>query len=139
MATTKVQTKVPAAPVETKTPYDIAVDRVVAETHCTPDEAKSMMRWLGRLLDRARQAPGQIVFPRSKEMWGRDYRVFDAVMGHDAVAPVGSAHEALQNALLYPSVGELTIGHAQRNEFGEVAAPGERLYCTVTIGVGVFK
>lgn len=138
-AATKVRAEqITVVTVEPQTAYDIAVERIVAETGCRVKRAKAMLTWLNGLLDRARRSHNGVAFPTDQEMGGRNYQLFDRIMDHGAVAAVGSAHEALQTALLNPGNGELTITHDQMNEFGQRAKPGQALYCTVQIGVGIF-
>lgn len=138
--TTKVATLVAPAEEEDvdvlESPYDIAVKKIVEEafdeTGCTEADAKAAITWLNRYVEAARVDDYAWQFPCTDDMQGIEYKILDVVMQHGAVATAGSAHEALQNALLDPSKGELTLLHDDRDE------EGTPTYCSFQVAIGVF-
>lgn len=129
-----IKTGIAPAPVEetVQSPTDIAVDKIVAETSCTPQEAASCLGWISGFVEAARCTNYSWQYPTTGQMAGRDYEIFDKIMEHGAVAAPGSAHEAVQAAVLDPSRDELTLTHDDRDEFGSPR------YCTVQVAIGVF-
>lgn len=115
------------APESQVTARDTALQAIVTETGCTPVEAEACYGLAARFVDGARTGGG-IMHPDDADMSGREYVLFDKVVPHDAEAAPGSAHEALQVALLDPTKGEQTILHS------DLGTPPRR-FCSVIIHV----
>ena len=137
--TTKVATLV--APVEevapVATPYDIAVKKIVdeafAKTGCTEDEAAATLDWVQGIVNRIREYGSgyRTYHPNDRDMATRQYDIFDTVIPHGKTSAEGSAHQAIEQAGLDPSLGELSLLH---DDTGTV----RRRNCTVTISTQVF-
>lgn len=119
--------------------FAIAVDKTVAESGCTPAEATTMIDvWLRKILNRTRTANTHTVWLSDGEMFvgythgarqkTRSYQIFEAVIPHDQVSAEGSAHQAIEDAILDPSRDEFSLYHHQTGE--------EQRHCTVTTSLG---
>ncbi len=134
-----IDTAAPAASTKetVKTPLDIAVDKVVAESGCTPAEAETMITdWLTSIVERSRKTGGT-AYPYDSEMFvggygssenTRSYEIFDSVMPHGQASTPGSAHEAMENVVLDPSRDEYGLIHDQTGD--------TQRHCTVTTMIG---
>lgn len=135
----KIDTAAPVAPTKetVKTPLDIAVDKVVAESDCTPAEAETMITdWLMPIVERSRRTGGT-AYPSDSEMFvggygstesTRSYAIFDQVMPHGEASAPGSAHEAIEKVVLDPSRDEYGLIHDQTGD--------RQRHCTVTTKIG---
>ena len=135
----KIDTAAPVAPTKetVKTPLDIAVDKVVAESDCTPAEAKTMITdWLTPIVERSRRTGGT-AYPYDSEMFvggygstenTRSYAILDRVMPHGEASTPGSAHEAIEKVVLDPSRDEYGLIHDQTGD--------TQRHCTVTTMIG---
>lgn len=118
----------------------IAVKKVVDETGCKPGEAHAMIvNWLSPIVKRALASTGKTAYPTDSEMFvgrfhgatqqTRSYEIFDQVMPHGESSKPGSAHEAIEAALLDPSKDQYALTHDQLGP--------ERKHCALCVGVGV--
>ena len=121
------------AQVDLVTARAAAVQAIMQEVGCTEALASSTVDWIAVQVAQARTAQYHTAFPTATAMAQPEYRVFDQVMQHDATAQPGSAHEAIQAALLDLSRNETTLLHTDRAD-----APDSPRYCQVQIGVQVF-
>lgn len=136
----KIDTAAPVAPTKetVKTPLDIAVDKVVAESDCTPAEAKTMITdWLVPILERSREDGGGMTYVYDEEMFDgnhgstaltRSYKIFDKVMSHGQGSTPGTAHEAIEKAVLKPELNEFSLIHDQTD--------GRVQHCYVATHIG---
>lgn len=100
------------------------------ETGCTERVARGTVSWVGELVERARQGGcDSVVFPTDAEMATTAYRIFDRIAPHGCTATPGSAHAAVEAAVLDPARDETGLVHEQR----------ERRYCEVRVVVGVMR
>lgn len=120
------------APVETPSATQptnwrrVAVDRIVAETGCSRNTAKKTIHWIGGFVERARASEYYTQYPTAGQLCSPLYVVFDKVIPHGKPSKPGSAHEAIERALLDPSCDEFSLRHDMES----------REYCAVDILVG---
>jgi hypothetical protein len=99
---------------------------VVAETGCTLNEARNMIDWVEDFVLRSRRTDYSVLYPRTRQMSGRNYEIFDAIMPHGMAPTPGTAADAVNKALLDMTRGETYILHDQTQRFDAV-------YCSVTV------
>src|SRR5579871_3385228 len=106
---------------------------IVRETQCSTAHAVSTLDWIEGFIDRARRAGYRVQLPTTDQMATPQYRTFEAIIPHGASSHPGSAHEAVERALLDPSRDEFSLVHNQTDE------PGTRHFCTVQVCIGVMR
>ncbi len=94
-------------------PRDIAIRAIILETACLWEEAESTLEWINRFVHECREGGYYPVHPTDADMLGREYEIFDLVVPHDGTAKLGSAHKAIEKALLDPSKDEFALRHFQ--------------------------
>ena len=109
---------------------DLAIDAIVSEAGCTYKEADSTLSWISRFVTEARECDYVVIHPDDDDMSGREYEIFDLVVPHDGTAQPGSAHKAIEEALLDPSKDEFALSHSQITR-------GNREYCNVEVCIRV--
>jgi hypothetical protein len=113
-------------------PRRVAIDAIVRETHCSRDLASSTLRWIEDLVVEARKSGQPRQYPSSAQMHSEQYGVFEQVMPHGTIAAPGSAHAAIEAAVLDPSRDEFGLRHENRDD-----ATAARTYCHVTVEMSV--
>ena len=121
-----------------KSALDIAVDKIVAESGCMPAEAETMLTdWLVPILERSREDGGGMTYVYDEEMFDgghgstaltRSYKIFDKVMSHGQGSTPGTAHEAIEKAVLKPELNEFSLIHDQTD--------GRVQHCYVATHIG---
>lgn len=119
-----VSTRIPDA---LKTDQQIAVERIMAEAECTRREALLTINWVKRFVHAARKNDYATQYPTDRQLDSTEYYIFDAIMPHGAGAQPGSAHEALEKAVLDPRRDEYSLRHEMNGEG----------YCEVDILVSI--
>jgi hypothetical protein len=132
-------TGVADAPNAAESNLDVAVDKVITETGCTGAEAYKMLNvWLPGILDRVRSSSNHSTLLTDAEMFvggygsrtkSASYAIFDTCVPHDQVSADGSAHQAIENAVLDPSRDEFSLVHHQT---GDVLK-----HCKLTVDLSV--
>lgn len=97
-------------PPSAQTADDVAIGRIVAETKCPEEVAEKLLARLRGYVEIIR-ATGKAHIPAPAEMRDDVYRVMDWIMPHDGRSGPGTAHAAVEAALLDPSKGELGLLH----------------------------
>lgn len=105
----------------------VAIEAIVRETDCSRKLAKRSIRWINGYVIQSREHGHRAVFPSQRRMNMREYTIFDSIMKHGTTSKPGSAHRAVEDALLDRSKGELTIMHD--NQYGS----GVARYCGVQV------
>ncbi len=113
-------------------PRDIAIRAIILETACLWEEAESTLDWINRFVVEARDYGYPVLHPTDDQMSGREYKIFDLVVPHDGTAKPGSAHKAIEEALLDPSKDEFAIRHFQLERGGHE-------YCNVEVCVNTLS
>lgn len=109
------------------------VAAIQAETKCSRVEAFNMIQWVEGFVKRSRQGGYVTQYPTARQMAGRNYQVFDAIMPHGQASTPGSAHQLLERLILDSTRNETSLWHDRRDE------PGSPAYCTVQVALGVIK
>lgn len=109
----------------------VAIRLTMAETGCTEKQAADMIKWLDVYVRRARRTNYRSQYPTDGSMRTDEYRLFEQVIPHGATSREGSAHEAIERALLNPSMDEYTITHEGRDD-----AHSPR-YCQIQVAISV--
>lgn len=105
-----------------------AIDQVALEARCTPAEARNLLEWIRSIVHEARRTDYQPQLPTTSDMSGRTYLILDHIMPHASRSRPGSAHAALEAALLDQNRGELAIMHDNRSAGAEMP-----LHCEVEV------
>ena len=121
------------APPRGQTAHELAIELIVEETDCSPQEAQAAITWLERYIDGARQSDYATQYPSADELQDPAYRIVDTIMPHRAYAEPGTAHEAVQTLLLDPDRDEISLVHAD----DEDVEPGSPTYCQMRVGVSI--
>lgn len=108
-------------------PRTLAIDAIVRETNCTRYEAEKTLEWINQFVTASRKHSYQSVYPSKIQMRTREYAIFDQIMPHGAASAPGSAHKAIETALLDPTRNEYTLLHDRRDEEHSPA------FCTVQV------
>lgn len=88
-----------------------AVNLIAIEAGCSRRRAWMTLLWIWSLVWQARRHDYAERRMTMVTQWVFPYRQFDVVIPHDSVAAPGSAHQAIENALLNHQRGELNIRH----------------------------
>lgn len=131
----------PASPVESEiiapaSPAELrarAIEAIVRENGCTEAEAESTLRWINGYVVASRCRRYRTMYPSDSKLRSKEYRIFDSIIPHGATSAPGSAHQAIENALLDRTRDEVTIMHDQRDELDSPR------YCTVQVCLAVIR
>lgn len=104
-----------------------AVKLIVSETSCTSDHAKHTLSFIAKRLAEARDCGGTCWMDHSQALCGQ-YQTFRQVIPHGMPSSAGSAHEAIERALLDSAHGEFGIRHD-----GDGEDEGGFVFCSVEI------
>ena len=109
------------------------LDAIVAEAQCDRGEAGNALAWITDIVDRVRASDYTTYYPKNRQMRGRNYQVFDAIIQHGQASQPGSAHEMVERFVLDPTRDETALFHDNRDEEG---SPN---YCSVQVALGVIR
>ena len=126
----------PETPIEsipTRPTRGEVLDAIISETGCSRSQAGNALTWITDIVEQARADGYMTYYPTERQMGGRNYRIFDAIMQHGQVSAPGSAHDLVERIVLDPSKDETGLLHDQRDE------PGSPAYCTVQVAIGVIR
>lgn len=108
-------------------PRALAIEAMVRETGCTHPEAEKTLTWIEQFVEASRKSAYESVYPTEDQMCTREYEIFDQIMPHGAASTPGSAHQAIEAALLDLTRNEFTLLHDRRDELHSPA------FCTVQV------
>lgn len=103
-----------------------------ADIDCTEKDAEQAYAWINQLVEEAREEGYAFVYPNEDELNSRSYEIFDLIMSHGEHSTPGSAHAAVETALLDRTQGEAFLRHDQLER-------GGHLYCTVQVIVEIVR
>jgi hypothetical protein len=112
---------------------EAAIQAIRTETGCSIRHARVTLDWINNFVVRARMADYRHQYPTDDQMCTPQYRTFDAVIPHGQSSQPGSAHEAIEKAVLDPNRDEFSLLHDQRDDIGSPR------YCTVQVCLGVLR
>ncbi len=115
---TRVETPVDPALARTINCFAEAKKRIIEETGCSNTSARRAIKFITEMAESARTAARhRIDGPGTHHLTGAEletvgYRIMDQIMAHGAVARSGSAHEAVEQLVLKPGLGEFGLMHS---------------------------
>ena len=112
---------------------DVAVKAIVRETGCSSKHAVATLAWIESFVKRSRLSSYRTQFPTDGQLGSPQYATFDKVVPHGAFSKSGSAHEAIERALLDPAQDEFSLVHDMRDEYGSPR------FCQVQVCLGVMR
>ena len=114
-----------------KTPVDIAVELIVAETDCTERKARAFVSSMKDNLANVTKA-GDTVWYMPVVWLNKYHDILEGIAPDDTRSASGSAHAALEMAVLDGAKGQMGLVHSQRER-------GNHQYCTVDVVVEVVQ
>lgn len=141
MTATAVDTRTATLSTEdpVKTLDQEAINLIIKETGCTRVLAEQALGWMRNRVKETRRLQNKnvfsighsrIVLPTNGQMTGPVYKIIDLIMPHGKFATPGTAHAAVEAAVIDRSKDEFALRHAQLDV-------DHVQYCTVEVCVEV--
>ena len=101
-----------------------AISAIVNETGCSQRDAEAAVSLIEEWVNDARKNGYEWVLPTDRQLRSKAYQIFRQVIPHGAAAKPGSAHAAVENAVLRGP--EFSFRH-------DMQGTGEEVYCGVCV------
>ncbi len=119
-----------------RTPFDVAVDAIIAETYAKASTVKGFVQSMTDTMANMAETGGTIWFMPTSWL-NRYHDILEAIAPDDTRSKPGSAFAALEAAVLDPRAGQLGLVHTSHER--TYAGRRGQLHCTVDVTIDVVR